>query len=297
MFVARYGVGRALSAGHPPLGRDRRVRRSGRPSRTGRSRIRGRRHGRSAPSCTRRPGRVTANAPTTRRCPRSARRWSRRCRRLTRAWRAGSSCGRTRSTGTRDRPHCADIRDAIFAAGAERGGDKAADFAAADVIVSDISGVTAEFLFTEKPALMPRHRAARSRGQGRRRGWPRSTLGLSLAGRTGASLVERLDRLVASTPARSRSRPGRATCSAATELEEAVASFDLALESVVWRRTRVPVRWVYEAKRSRPALSLLRAARPSGGAGDAGAATGRRSRSPPMSTPSTSDTTITALNR
>jgi hypothetical protein len=32
-------------------------------------------------------------------------------------------------------------------------------------------------------------------------------------------------------------------------LDEAVRSFDLALSSVRWRKTRVPVRWVYEAKR------------------------------------------------
>ena len=57
-------------------------------------------------------------------------------------------------TGRR-RPELIEMRDAIFAAGARAGGAKTRDFAEADVIISDISGVTAEFLFTEKPAIMP----------------------------------------------------------------------------------------------------------------------------------------------
>jgi len=33
-------------------------------------------------------------------------------------------------------------------------------------------------------------------------------------------------------------------------LDEAVISFEAALASVRWRKTRVPVRWVYEVKRT-----------------------------------------------
>ncbi len=45
---------------------------------------------------------------------------------------------------------------ALYAAGAE-GADvsKAEAFARADVLISDVSGVTAEFLFTEKPTILP----------------------------------------------------------------------------------------------------------------------------------------------
>jgi len=148
-----------------------------------------------------------------------------------------------------------DIRDALFAAGAERGGEKAIDFAAADVLVSDISGVTAEFLFTEKPALMP------------------LTLQLGAVGKDATQLdaehpwvdqwlvgqedlVQRLDRLSASDTKRSaRARAARSMFRGHRTLEEAVASFDLALESVGRRGSRIPVRWVYEAKRR---LSVLR---------------------------------------
>ena len=57
-------------------------------------------------------------------------------------------------TGRR-RPELIELRDALYAAGVRQGRTKAEDFTEADVMISDISGVTAEFLFTEKPIVMP----------------------------------------------------------------------------------------------------------------------------------------------
>ena len=157
------------------------------------------------------------------------------------------------STGTR-LPDLRAMRDAVLAAGAVRGRDKAADFAAADVMISDISGVTAEFLFTEKPALMPLTRQLAAVGKDEAQldaeyPWvDRWDVGAE-------DLVERLDRLAASDPLRSeRARAARAMFRGHRTLEEAVVSFDLALESVGRRASRIPVRWVYEAKRRLPRL-------------------------------------------
>ncbi len=57
-------------------------------------------------------------------------------------------------TGLR-RPGLRALRDALYAAGAEADVSKADAFARADVLISDVSGVTAEFLFTEKPTILP----------------------------------------------------------------------------------------------------------------------------------------------
>ena len=58
------------------------------------------------------------------------------------------------ATGVR-RPELREIRDALFAAGAEPGADKADALRRADVLIADVSGVMAEFLFTEKPSVIP----------------------------------------------------------------------------------------------------------------------------------------------
>ena len=145
-------------------------------------------------------------------------------------------------------------RDAIFAAGAEPGGDKAADFTAADVMISDISGVTAEFLFTEKPILMPVSDRLAGLGKDEARlaseypfayRWPVD----------GSSLVERLTELSSRDPLRdTRARAARDMFRGHRSIQEAALSFDLALSSVAWRKTRIPVRWVYELKRRVPFL-------------------------------------------
>ena len=157
------------------------------------------------------------------------------------------------STGSRV-PALRGIRDAIFEAGAQRGGDKAADFSAADVIVSDISGVTAEYLFTEKPAIMPVTERLMLLGKDDERlgaeypwvyRWPVDSV----------SLLDRLVELETSDPLRDqRSRSAREMFRGHRSIEEAADSFDLALDSVIWRKTPVPVRWVYESRRRIPFL-------------------------------------------
>jgi hypothetical protein len=157
------------------------------------------------------------------------------------------------STGSRV-PALREIRDELFAAGAQPGGDKSADFAAADVIVSDISGVTAEFLFTEKPAIMPvtDRLVALGKDEGRLAAeypwvyrWRVETTGL----------VERLAELEVDDPLRDRrSSAAREMFRGHRTIQEAAGSFDLALRSVAWRKTPIPVRWVYEARRRVPLL-------------------------------------------
>ena len=152
-------------------------------------------------------------------------------------------------TGRR-RPELIEMRDAVFAAGARKGGAKTRDFAEADVIISDISGVTAEFLFTEKPAILPVSSNLASIGKDDARlakeypwayRWHPGEEGL----------IERLEALQASDPLRStRASSARDMFRGHRSLEEAAVSFDAALASVRWRKTRVPVRWVYEIKRS-----------------------------------------------
>ena len=147
-----------------------------------------------------------------------------------------------------------EIRDAVFAAGARRGGDKADDFSEADVIVSDISGVTAEFLFTEKPAIMPVTDRMVALGKDEARlaaeyPWAyRWRIGTS-------SLAERLAELEADDPLRDRrSSAAREMFRGHASIEDAARSFDLALGSVIFRKTPIPVRWAYEAQRRVPLL-------------------------------------------
>ena len=67
-------------------------------------------------------------------------------------------------TGRRDAEYQVLVSD-VYAAGARKPGPKAEDFADADVLVSDVSGITAEFLFTEKPVIMPVTQEAARRGK------------------------------------------------------------------------------------------------------------------------------------
>ena len=165
------------------------------------------------------------------------------------------------STGSRV-PALRGIRDAIFEAGAQRGGDKAADFAAADLIVSDISGVTAEYLFTEKPAVMPVTERLLLLGKDDERlaaeyPWVyRWRVG-------GTSLLDRLGELETSDPLRDqRSRSARDMFRGHRSIEDAAASFDLALDSVIWRKTPVPGALGLREPASDPVPALGPARRP-----------------------------------
>lgn len=167
-------------------------------------------------------------------------------------------------TGRR-RPELIELRDALFAAGVRKGGVKSADFAEADLMISDISGVTAEFLFTEKPAIMPAWTRLAEIGKDDARlaeEYPWAYLWYP--GRE--SLIERLDALQAADPLRSRrAAAAREMFRGHRSLEEAVVSFDIALSSVRWRKTRVPVRWVFETKRILARLGLRRPPRVASG--------------------------------
>lgn len=169
---------------------------------------------------------------------------------------------RPHPTTGRRRPDLIELRDALFAAGVRKGGVKADDFAEADLMISDISGVTAEFLFTEKPVIMPAWTRLAEIGKDDARlaeeypwvyRWHPEEEGL----------IERLEALQAGDPLRStRASAARDMFRGHRSIEEAVVSFDAALSSVRWRKTRVPVRWVYETKRILARFGLWRPSRP-----------------------------------
>lgn len=163
------------------------------------------------------------------------------------------------ATGLR-RPELRDIRDALYAAGAESGVGKTEAFERADVLISDVSGVTAEFLFTEKPAIIPvtprlleRHPDA---------GWLDGeypwVYRWQMADGDGASpaiesLLGLLRTIEASDPRRDRrAKAARYMFRGHRSLEDAVRTFDLALATAGTRRWRiygVPLRIPFEAKR------------------------------------------------
>lgn len=149
-------------------------------------------------------------------------------------------------TGGRSPGH-KDLLTPLYEAGAVRRGEKAADFAEADLMISDVSGVLAEFLFTEKPTIMP----VSPRLMGivkpdmldREYPWADRW-------EIGDDLVERVLAYETTDPFRARRASGADhKYRGHRSIEEAVRTFDLALTCVYWRKTRIPVRWVFEAKR------------------------------------------------
>jgi len=138
-----------------------------------------------------------------------------------------------------------------------RGTDKRQDFLDADIMVSDVSGVTSEFLFTEKPTVIPVSERLAGLGKGGarlRHEYP--WVGLWDPAREDlVAVVERLER---EDPLRdARARAARRLFRGHRSLEEAVLSFDIALGTVRWRRRPyVPVRWVYEVRRALARLGI-----------------------------------------
>ena len=137
-----------------------------------------------------------------------------------------------------------DLRDS----GAVSGSSKAEAFERADVLISDISGVTAEFLLTEKPSIMPI--VPKLAGLGRDAAWldveypwvyrwDATADGLL----TLLGLIETRDPLRArrAAEARKKFRHHRS-------IEDAVRSFDLALSTLWWRNLPIPLRFPYEVK-------------------------------------------------
>ncbi|HEY7573889.1 MAG TPA: hypothetical protein VIB08_01895 [Thermoanaerobaculia bacterium] len=164
-------------------------------------------------------------------------------------------------TGHR-RPELREIRDAILAAGAIGGRDKAQDFAEADLILSDISGVTAELLFTEKPAVMVM--TERIAGLGKDDARIAEEYPWVYRWKAEAEpLVEQIARLEASDPLRgARASAAAGMFAGNRSMEDAVRTFDLALSSVRFRRTRIPVRYAFAAKRLLARLRRERQPRP-----------------------------------
>jgi hypothetical protein len=145
----------------------------------------------------------------------------------------------------------------IVAAGAILGQDKLADFRAADLMISDISGVTAEWLLTEKPSIIPT--SDRLTGIGRspariEREYP----WMYQWDAAREDLFTLLDRIETEDPLRSARRSAsRSMYRRHRSLDEAAETLDLALSALHFRKMRIPVRWVFEVLRL-PGMSTVR---------------------------------------
>jgi hypothetical protein len=151
-------------------------------------------------------------------------------------------------TGARD-PALKGLLERLLIAGAVRGDKgKGEDLMRGDVIVSDVSGVTSEFLFTRRPAIMPVTAGVRRlmRGDGGIRAeypwvyqWDVATV----------PLIDQLETLERSDPLReTRARSAKRLFGKHLTLDAAVRSFDLALASVRWRRRSWPIRAANDAR-------------------------------------------------
>ncbi|MEX2183194.1 MAG: CDP-glycerol glycerophosphotransferase family protein [Chloroflexota bacterium] len=155
-------------------------------------------------------------------------------------------------TGKR-RPEYRPLLDALLDAGALRGRTKAEDFAEADIMIGDVSGVVGEFLFTQKPTIMPTSaRLATVIPDAKLRAeypwvdrWPDD--GLDIQGRLAALASRDPLRGARAAAARRKFRGHRS-------LEEAAVTFDIALAATRWRKTRIPPRYVFEAAARVPLL-------------------------------------------
>lgn len=154
-------------------------------------------------------------------------------------------------TGRRDPEYQGMVSD-VYAAGARKPGPKAQDFADADVLLSDVSGITAEFLFTEKPVIMPVTKKAERRGK------DASTLAEEYPWAYQWDVDEQdllglLDGLATSDPMRGR----RASLASAMyrghgDIDDAARTFDLALSCAHRRSSRLGIRLAFEAKLRNP---------------------------------------------
>jgi hypothetical protein len=151
------------------------------------------------------------------------------------------------ATGDR-RPELRDAVARLLEAGTVTGLSKAEAFERADVLISDISRVTAEFLFTEKPSIMPvdpRFAALGVDASWLDREYPWVYRWDTTAGGLQALLraIETRDPLRAgrASEARRKFRYHRS-------IDDAVRTFDLALETLTWRDRPIPLRVPYELK-------------------------------------------------
>lgn len=147
-------------------------------------------------------------------------------------------------------PELRDLLDQLEAAGAVRGRVKGDQLMRADVIVSDVSGVTSEYLFTRRPAILPvttRVRKLMGGEAGIRAEYPwvyrwdvRSE-----------SLIDRIEALERDDPlASARDAAAQRLFRDHRTLDDAVRSFDLALAAAHSRHERGSVRKAYERSRA-----------------------------------------------
>ena len=171
-------------------------------------------------------------------------------------------------TGRRDAEYQVLVSD-VYAAGARKPGPKAEDFADADVLVSDVSGITAEFLFTEKPVIMPVTQEAARRGKDastRAEEYPWAYLWDVDA----QDLLGLLDGLATSDPMRGRRASlARGMYRGHKDIDDAARTFDIALSCAHRRNRWLGVRLTFEAKLRIP---LRRG--PLGGVGEQGSRPG-----------------------
>jgi hypothetical protein len=141
--------------------------------------------------------------------------------------------------------------DELLSAGAVSEPDKAAAMTRADVLIGDVSGLTSEFLFTRKPVLLPV--------------WPGLDALLDPPSRAREypfadpwdvarePLLARLSDLERRDPlAGARAAAARRAFRGHRSVEEAVATFDLALEAARGRGGRLSVRRAFELRRRLP---------------------------------------------
>lgn len=139
----------------------------------------------------------------------------------------------------------------LLGAGAVREQDKAAAMTRADLLIGDVSGLTSEFLFTRKPVLLPV--------------WPQldALLDPTIREReypfayawdvAREPLLERLAELEQSDPlARVRAAAAHRAFRGHRTVEEAVATFDLALEAARGRGRWLSVHRAFELRRRFP---------------------------------------------
>ena len=145
-------------------------------------------------------------------------------------------------------PERAAMVEALLAGGAVTEPDKAAAMTRADVLIGDVSGLTSEFLFTRKPVLMPV--------------WPELDAVIDARTRdreypfadawdpAREPLADRLAALERDDPlAGIRDRTARRVFRGHRSMEEAVATFDLALATARLRGGRLSVRRRFELRR------------------------------------------------
>jgi hypothetical protein len=152
------------------------------------------------------------------------------------------------STGRR-RPALLDDLAGLLEAGAEPGSDKGQDLTSADLLIGDVSGATSEFLFTRKPVLMSVSGSLLALVGGRSR--LRAEYAWAYEWDVEREpVLERIAALERADPlAPVRERAARRLFRDHHTVDDAVRTFDLALDAAARRSSRIPVRIAFEARR------------------------------------------------